>query len=596
MSMNPVVLMVVPNLPYLLGTFDTTSFRTWWRSNAFPDAIETITKGFHIYGRTHLAIAQRTDGYWAVYRSKNYGIDWERAFLAASGEKVYDLVLITYGRAIMNTSTGFYETVNAGKSWTKIASLPGASAVPAFCNIGGGDVLLCTDGRYIWRSTDIARHWTLVCDAHTILFGSTSSSDDPSGSKYKTYYTNTSKACIAGACGRVFAAAGPFLLISEDAGLTFKGYRRWMGDARYDTDWSDLAPPHSLVAGRLWPVPSSPPFIITQILVTSIDGATGADVQFLVRYNDLQLLSGESVLYSRVFTTYGASGHIHGVYMGNAWFKYVFQQLVADYDATQITSYSLPVTGAAYTDQLIFSAQTTTDSSGNQVIALKYSTDGGVTWTVIDASKISVGSVDAALAVSSAGASLDDNFAKLTWVAGGCCNYGSWDYTELYRRQCLSYEMDAKILAAHSKSYNADVNVSLDKQITEDVDAIVANPKKTLDYDVDAMVEGQVSKSYLIDRTLEGLVSKEQEVDAILSIDHEALDTVDAHVWANLKKYYKVDVLFKSRRSQTYNVDVIIVEDELNQTMQDMVSSFVQFMDLVDPGIPYGVYNSKETA
>lgn len=589
MSMNPVVLMAVPSLPYLLGTFDTTRFRNWWRSNAFPDELENIRKGFHIYGRTHLAIAQRTDGRWAVYRSKDYGINWQRAFLAEPGEAIFDLVLITYGRAIMNTSTGFYETVNAGATWTKISDLPGPSSVPAFCNIGGGDVLLCTDGRYIWRSVDIARHWSLVCDSHSIKFNSLSASDDPNTG---VYYTDLSKPCIAGACGRVFAAAGPFLLISNDAGVTFKPYRYWQGDARANPDWYNLAPPYNLVAGRLWPNPSPPPFIITQILITSIDGPTGADVQFLVRYNDLRPLSGESMLYSRVFTTYGAAGRIHQVFMGNAWFKYVFQQYVADYDATQITSYDLPVTGAAYSDRLVFSAQTTSDSSGNLKIALKYSTDGGTTWTEIDTSKIKIG--DASEGGLASGASLDDNFAKLTWATGGCNNYGSWNFTELYRRQCQSYETDAGLAKKATKYQNIDAVVMQNQSISENIDVVVANPKQTVPYDVDVMMEGRASKSYRVDRTLEGEVTKVQEVDAILSIDHMAVDYVDANIWARLRKYYKVDVLFAGLIPKSYNVDAILVTDELNQTMQDMVAKFPQFMDLVDPGLPYGPYNSRQ--
>ena len=41
-SMTPVVLVSLPNLPYLLGTFDTTSFKSWWRSAPFPDELVEI--------------------------------------------------------------------------------------------------------------------------------------------------------------------------------------------------------------------------------------------------------------------------------------------------------------------------------------------------------------------------------------------------------------------------------------------------------------------------------------------------------------------------------------------------------------------------
>lgn len=594
---TPVVLVSLPNLPYLLGTFDTARFRNWWRSAPFPDELDTIKKGFHIYGRTHLSIAKRTDGRWAIYRSKNYGIDWERAFLAAAGETIYDLVLITYGRAIMNTSAGFYETVNAGKSWTKIANLPGASTVPAFCNIGGGDILLCTDGRYIWRSTDIARHWTQVCDQQGLTRAVPGRHFTPplpsdwggyTGYNFITY-TGLTHSCIAGANGYVVCGFGPHMTISEDSGLTWTAMDHHWEYAAFPSDVPLKEYPRPTLY-HVWNrfVPASPPqFIIREIIVSSVDGNRPTDVTFLLKYDDLYPMDGETLLYSRVFKSRATGDYL-------AW-DYIFQQYLSPTDtASQLSAYDSPVTGESYNDKLAFSAQTRVDSSGNLVPSLKYSINGGKDWIDIDVSKLKVGTVDGAPLFG--GSALDDNFAKITWVHGGCDNTGSWNVVEEYRRQTLSYEMDVNLGADRSESYIVDTLASSDKQVTEDVDAILANPKQKVAYDVDAMAEGRASKSYLIDRTLEGLVSKEQEVDAILSIDHQALDTLDAHVWAHLKKYYHVDVLFKSRRSQTYAVDAIIVKDELTQTMQDMVAKIPQFMDVMDPGLPYEVYNSRRAS
>lgn len=594
MSMNPVALICLPNIPYLLGTFDTAKFQTWWRSNPFPDELETIKKGFHIYGRTHLAIAKRKDGLWALYRSKNYGIDWDLAFLAAPDEVIYDLVLITYGWAIMNTSRGFYETVDAGANWSQFLELPDAPNAPAFYNIGGGDTLLCADGRYIWRSTDIARSWLLVCDSHTIRFsdGGDWGRTPPKDERYHTYYKDLSIPCIAGANGRVFASAGPFLIISEDSGQTWEGFRWWPGYCTYWDSYTkaNIPPPKTLVYDRLWPSPSPPKFLISQILVTSVDGPTGDDVVFMVRCDDRVPISGESNLYSRFFKTHKASIHQDNVYNGY-YFGYVFQQYLSDASCQQMASYDLLVTGQPYSDRLVFSAQTRMDASGNLVPSLKYSLDGGQTWIDIDVSRIQVGNASEGGLAS--GSMLDDRYARLTWIAGGCCNDGKWDIKEFYRRQCLSYEMDAGITKKATRDQNIDAIVALDKSSSENIDAIVANPKKRAPYDVDAMAEGLVSKSYRIDRTLEGKVTKEQDVDAILSIDHVATDNVDAHIWALLKKYYKLDVLFKSRLSKLYNIDAIVVTDELNQTVQEMIAKFPQFMDLVDPGLPYEVYDSR---
>lgn len=590
---TPVVLVALPNLPYLLGTFDTTNFQSWWKSAPFPDALDEVKKGLHIYGRSHLAIARRVDGLWAVYRSKDYGINWERAWLASVGEVIYDIVLINFGWAIMNTSAGFYETQTAGTSWTKVSNLPGASVVPAFCNIGGGDVLLCTDGRYIWRSTDIARHWTLVCDSHSILMGSINYSDDTSRSTYRTYYTNLSRPCIAGACGRVFAAAGPFLLISEDAGLTFKGYRYWMADATGNPDWYDLCPPHSLVAGRLWPVPSSPPFLITQILISSIDGFTGADVQFLVRYDDLVPLSEESALYSRIFTTYGAAGHVHGVYMGNAWFRYVFQQYISQSDTPQISAYDLPITGESYNDKLVFSAQTSVDSSGNSIVSLKYSIDGGITWIDIDASTLKVGDAGDASAATST-LFLDDNFAKLTWVSGGCDNYGSVNYVEQYRRQCLGYEADVCIKGKKIKAYAADAKISKDKSKGQNVDALLESRLHKNDQ-IDALLEGRQSKYYQLDRQLQGKASHESPVDVILSVDTPCPYQIDVgRMWKQPLKYYHLDALMRTIVGHGYSCDVVLVKNKLNSILSKMAGKIPQFLDLDVPEESEGAFDSKQ--
>lgn len=594
MSMNPVALVCLPNLPYLLGTFDTARFRTWWSSNPFPDELETIKKGIHIYGRTHLAIAKRKDGRWALYRSKNYGIDWDLAFLAAPSEVIYDLVLITYGRAIMNTSLGFYETFTAGTTWDHFLELPGAPNAPAFCNIGSGDTLLCADGRYIWRSTDIARNWQLVCDSHTIRFsdGGDWGRVPPKDERYHAYYRDLSIPCIAGANGRVFASAGPFLLISEDSGQNWEGFRWWMGYCTYWDSYrkANIPPPKTIVYDRLWPNPSPPKFLISQIMVTSVDGPTGDDVVFMVRCDDRVPAAGDPNLYSRFFRTHKASIHENDVYNGY-YFGYVFQQYLSDASSQQMASYDLPVTGQSYSDRLVFSAQTRKDSSGNLVPSLKYSLDGGQTWIDVDVSRIRVG--DASEGGSASGSMLDDRYARLTWVAGGCCNDGRWDVQELYRRQCLSYELDGNVAARHSMTCSHDAVLRSRRSKTCSHDVLVETAAQKT-YSLDGMVEGQFSKSYQVDRTLEGCIPKELEVDAICCIDKPVTDLVDAHIWTRLKKYYHVDALFKGKCSSPYRCDAILVVDNLSQTVTDMIARFPQFMDLVDPGLPYGAYDSRK--
>ncbi len=577
-SMTPVVLISLPNLPYLLGTFDTARFRTWWRSAPFPDDLENIKKGFHIYGRTHLVLAQRKDGRWAVYRSKNYGIDWERVFLAAAGEKIYDIVLITFGRAILNTSLGFYETVNAGTSWTMVLGLPSAPNAPAFYNIGGGDILVCTDGRYVWRSTNIARSWTQVCDMQTVTHTNYSG--------LSGHYTGPSIPCIAGANGRVFAANGPFLVRSDDGGLSFGVVAYW----EYLPSLAPLVlrPPKDIVYDRLWPINTNPGCLISQILISSVDGPQGNDVVFVLKLNDIRPVAGNTDLFAWTFKTWTSDPIVA---KNNHW-KPIFQQyLTPTVEESHLSSYDVAVMGADYNDKLIFSAQTKIDSTGKPVPSLKYSTDGGETWTDINLGQIKIGDPDGGGLYS--GSMVDDNFAKLTWVGPACNNYGSYDFVELYRRQCQSYEMDVGIKTTRPKSYQLDAITSSNPEKTQDLDALV-EAGATHPYDVDVLIEGQGSKSYRLDRTLEGTATKEQNLDAIITADNHIDDMLDAHIWANIKKHYHLGVLLRWKATSPYSIDAILVKNRLNERLSGIEREIPQFLDLDVPTIPYSPLDSRQ--
>ena len=570
-SMTPVVLVSLPNLPYLLGTFDTTNFRQWWRSAPFPDELEEIKKGFHIYGRTHLTIAKRKDGRWAIYRSKNYGIDWERSFLTASGETIYDLVLITFGWAIMNTSLGFYETVDAGASWDLVLSLPTAPNAPAFCNIGGGDVLLCTDGRYIWRSTNIARAWTQVCDMNSV-------SHWPEYMPPTRYYAGPSIPTIAGACGRAMAAHGPFLVRSDDGGDS------WRREAEWENYRLSCLYTH---VGGTYTINDPPQNLIKQISVSSVDGPAGDDVCFLIKLDDTYPILGTSELYSWLYATYTFGGY------KNNYFKPVFQQYLTPSNGQQnISCYDVPVTGANYNDRLAFSAQTRTDpATGNPIPSLKYSTDGGTAWQDVDLNAVQIGDPNGG--GNYGGSMVDDNFAKLTWIAPACNNTGYYNYIELSRRQCQSYEMDGSVSEPHSKSYSLDGLLATLHTKSQNIDAITED-EIDKPYDIDIMAEGQVSKIYQIDRTLEGEATKSQNLDVICEAGIPISDWLDALLWAGIKKYYHLDAMLNGKIAKPYLVDAVLVKDRLNEKLSGIEREMVQFLDIDVPGIPYAPLDSRK--
>jgi hypothetical protein len=584
--MTPVALVSLPNLPYLLGTFDTQQFREWWRSAPFPDDLENIKKGFHIYGRTHLVLAKRKDGRWAVYRSKNYGIDWERVWLAGEGEIIYDIVLITFGWAILNTSLGFYETTSAGKNWTLVLGLPGAPKAPAFYNIGNGDILMCTDGRYIWRSTNIARSWTKILDMQTITH--------TDGLNYAGRYTGPSMACIAGANGRVVVAHGPYILMSENAGLNFAYVPNW--------DWSpsmgaaSLRPPKAVVCNRMWPMSINPGFLVSQILISTIDGTNGEAVVFIIKINDVRPVAGFTDLFAWTFKSF-TSGTKTSVNVGiNTWWKPVFQQyLMPKEGECNLTSYDVAVMGESRNDKLVFSAQTRIDpTTGNPIPSLKYSTDGGETWTDIDLEKIKIGDPDGGGIYG--GSMMDENFVKITWVTAACNNYGWYHSTELYRRQCQSYEMDANLqepkIITDSMDYMLDAKIGEGHSKSQEVDAILSEDIET-PYNLDYVAESVHSKSYLMGRYSEALIAAGYELDTINRADASINDMLDAILLGKAKKYYHLGLLIQGKTSFGYNIDAILVKNRLNEKLTGIVRDIPQFLDIDVPDIPYGPLDSR---
>jgi len=613
---TPVAIINLPNQPFLLGTFDTTNFQNWWKSKPFPDEIQFIKKGFHVFGRTHLAIAKRADGRWAIYRSLNYGIDWERVFLAAEGEVIYEAIIIKFGWVIVNTSTGFYESVKAGKdgSWTKISSLPGASATPAFCNAGVGDVLLCTDGRYIWRSTDKARHWTLVCDQASVgtrgWYKVNTELWDLEG--FAWTYGSPLTPAIAGANGEVVCAYGPWITTSEDGGLHWNvgwidiWWFHWKncwdgfykGFEKLSETGGPVFPPRDIIYDRFPKSATSPPkFVIKQILVSSVSGPSIEDVSYVIRVDDLIPAPGETKLFSRVF--YVHHGQYYHPVHDTTWvddpgptFHPKFQQFLSpDENLNQLSAYETAILGEPGMNRIVVSAQTTVDSNGNPTPSLKYSINGGKDWVTITVSNLKVADENGLPMAS--GAFLDDTYAKSIWVSPACDNYGWWNYIEEERTQCQSYEMDVEIEGKKTLETEQKVDAIVVKigEKDDSVDAIVAKdqPKP---YDVDALAEGVGSKTYRIDRGIEGEVERTESVDAIVAKDKDVEDSLDALIQKNQRLLYRVAVGLHDQNSKSYLVGVKIVKSGLIKRLSRIERLSPQMLDLYLPYVPYNPYDS----
>jgi len=571
---TPVVIVTLPNQPFLLICFDTTKFSPWYRSAPFPEDIEYIRKGFHVFGRSHLAIAKRTDGRWAIYRSKNYGIDWERVFLADPGVEIYDAVLIKYGWVIINTSDGFWETVKAGTSWTHLATLPPASRT-AICNIGHGDILLCTDGRYIWRSTNLARSWTRVSDQRSI------GRNFAGGSHFSGWSAGPFVPAITGCNSLVICSYGPFLSFSYDGGESFGSSIFW------DDSYYGLRP--TLPGAMPTEVSEPAHFVITQLLSDTNNSSHASDSEWVLVAKQLYGKNPMVMVYR---------GSIKVQYLFSwAYYTYIdfvpkFQQPVSASDSTQMVGcYNLPLSGEEGADKLLFSAQKKF-VDGVEVVSLKYSSDGGVHWVDIDLAQTKVADENG-LPLIGGGPYIDDSYANNTWIYGECDNAGVLRFEDGRRTQCISYELDLDMEGERTLTEEQQIDVIVLKigEKEDSVDAIVAKDQE-VEESVDACILGPNTKTYRIDRMIEDEVERQEDIDAIVAKDQEVEESLDAILQKNQRLIYKVGISVHDQNSKTYQVGVKVVRDGLIPRLSRIERLSPQMLDLYLPYVPYNPYDS----
>jgi hypothetical protein len=458
--MQPVTLVSLPNVPYLVGTFDTALFQTWWKSSDLT-GVERIIKGIQTYGTIHVALTKNTNGTWSIFQSMNSGVTWSSVFNHAY--EIFDVVQISYGWLIINCADGFYESTNSGTTWTLVLGLPTAPIASAIANVGFGDILVCTDGASIWRSLDVARTWTKVCTISSIRISDTNGQTE----RYSTYWTGLTIPCIAGANGRILASAGPYLLISEDNGATWECHRYWCGTITNTAspDYVDFPDP-AYVWSRIWPA-APLKMLVSQILVSRIDGPSGSEVHFVIKCNDVLLHSGESGLRSWTFITRPVLHYTGQILMDNYGFNLALKQDLTPGNNTQLSSSEVLLTGTNYNTRMLFSSQTS-----NGVTSLRYSLDGGTTWVTINVNALQVFDGNVPLGTNPF---VDDNFSRNTWIAGPCNNYGTWTLYELFCRRNLSFDMDYTTLVTHTKTYGSTLHSVLRKLKQPDFDLLIQN-------------------------------------------------------------------------------------------------------------------------
>ena len=279
--MRRVVLTHLPGLNYFIGTFDLTNYQDWWKSAPLPGDIQTIEHALWVGGPMHLCLAKMTDGTWSIYLSFDYGVNWQ--LVKNSAVEIMDIELVTFTWILYSDANGdWWESTNSGLTWTRVC-IGGPIGRAFFVNHKGATVTVYShDGRYIKKSADIARHWTMACDLNTV----TMVADD---GHVELVYTGTRLAAINGANGVIHASNGPYLASSLDNGDTFGTYHSWDNFWDSSDQWvldfetnkihSSFPPPELVEYNR-------DNYLIADIVISSIDGPTGGDVVFMLLCKD----------------------------------------------------------------------------------------------------------------------------------------------------------------------------------------------------------------------------------------------------------------------------------------------------------------------
>jgi hypothetical protein len=437
--MIPVVLVKLPNNIQFLGTFETTNYAEWWKSNALPGPIDYIVSNEWCYGSAHLCTVKMLDGSYSIYRSIDYGMNWAQTFNVAS--QIYTLTRIDYGWMLINTDNGWYQSTDTGLTWQLIST--GAPQCKTVINVEE-NTLIAHSGRYVYRSPDVGVTWTQVLDCHLLHVHPY---HDPVN--YVDYYNNVDcYPALAGVNNRVLVGAGPYLVLSDDTGLNWTipfalNQYGWRSDELGNPDGASHPPD-----GRA-----------LQIVFTGGTSAVPETNMFMARFY--------IPLYGSVRNYYSPDGGIH-------W-KSRFDQPFSGYTNGALTSYEVIVQGTDNTQVLVYSSQMGFNPiSGTNNPSPKYSTDGGNTWTSlnVDSFKVYEGNPDTTKQYEYGGPFVSENFTNTTWVGYPCHNSGHYNSNGFFRRG-ISEDLDSLIKAIQKYPYTSNMSTYVTQSHGYGTDSVV---------------------------------------------------------------------------------------------------------------------------
>jgi hypothetical protein len=566
--MKPVVLVKLPNSTQFLGTFDTGSYQKWWKSEPLPGGIDTIIQTVWCYAQYHLCVVKSTNGRYYIYRSADYGKTWEQR--PKVWREVYCLVRIDYGWMLMNTSEGWFSSTDTGLTWTLI------STDAPYCTVVvnmGENVLLAANTSYIYRSPDVGRTWQIVQNCRSMKV------KDFHEQRYVTNITYNGPVypSLAGHNGHVLAGVGPYLLMSDDSGLT------WIGHPSY------------IYPGYGWNK--------NKQIVRWGEGAcnwnTSIQQQFLqLIHTKIATRPDDDFYMARVYhPTQGIVRNYLTTVGGMGW-NALFDQQYAGLTAGSIESYETLIVGTGDTQILVFNSQMAFNpSSGMSNPSPKFSTDGGVTWTDLNVNQFRIyhGDPDQEGDYTLGGPFVEEAGTHFTWVGDPCHNQGRFVPAGHYVRN-ISYDMDCnlKSIPIYLLSYAMDVSLVNYRTLAQDYTMdFVTNHTYTKPTVFDALLSQRLIKSQLVHATIKHITDFSYTGKCGLAVGTKYTIPFGSTIQAIKSIEGHFNLLNRGEIEKAYAMSVILVTEHDWSTRFEKYMPQYPYMDF--PQLDYDVLNTRKT-
>ena len=578
--MRPVALSVVEGRNFILGTFDTSGFQTWWKSLPFPGDVESIEDTTHVYGQYHVCIVKLHNGTNSIYRTHDSGKTWKEVYNTT--DTIYSITRIDYGHVIASTSTGWLEsTLDSGLTWTKISSFaPGCKTV---INVDD-DVLFGHDGTNIWRSYDIGRTWSKVLSKNYWESLAWHAEEYPEDVFYGEWY-GYSYSALAGAGKTIYAGFGPYLNISDDLGKTwFTHLQGWTAYWAFEHGDKYGYPIEDWAWGgaKLFS-----PFYNTRILqleMTDTSGITSDDHALIARVLDLNT--------NKVMYAYSGKNYFYeNKSTGYAW-KIKFELPYADEKHGVLCLYDVLQPGSSEYDKLVMVCSY--DASNNAIVM--YSTDSGWTWTTLNYNNVSVYEGDPSQEIiSDIGQYVFDEeyWTTATWMGSACHNDGKW-IAELNKSiRGLSWDMDIyTVFPSKNKNYNMIFSTKLYKDKEYVVD-LLCKKLHTTELNPDILLKKPSMKSMIASGYIKKYFDKTCSIDSKLA--SRIIKDIDNDILIQQvnESFFNVIMYQKDTAQKSCEFGIKLVDDHVEEIMTSINRYTPQAPDVRYPRTPYVPFDSR---